>query len=115
MSKNTKPYLSIIAASRNDNHGEDMLKRMRMFINGLIEQCNKYQLRTELIIVEWNPPAETEPLSEGENDIAVLLFTSGTTGDPKAAVLRHCIGQADGDKARFGGEVRHNRRLHPRS
>ncbi|MBS1613911.1 MAG: hypothetical protein JST49_13900 [Bacteroidetes bacterium] len=64
MSKNTKPYLSIIAASRNDNHGEDMLKRMRMFINGLIEQCNKYQLRTELIIVEWNPPAETEPLHQ---------------------------------------------------
>lgn len=33
-----------------------------------------------------------EPLEEaveGEHDIAVLLFTSGTTGEPKAAILRH--------------------------
>ena len=62
MNKTTKPYLSIVAASRNDNHGEDMLKRMRMFVNGLIQQCNKYKLPTELIIVEWNPPSETGPL-----------------------------------------------------
>ncbi|KPF91823.1 AMP-dependent synthetase [Novosphingobium sp. AAP83] len=34
-------------------------------------------------------PAEGEPLDESTNDIAVLLFTSGTTGEPKAAVLRH--------------------------
>ena len=31
----------------------------------------------------------TEPRAPGGGDIAVLLFTSGTTGAPKAAVLRH--------------------------
>jgi fatty-acyl-CoA synthase len=35
-------------------------------------------------------PANREAaLDEAEPDIAVLLFTSGTTGEPKAAVLRH--------------------------
>ena len=37
------------------------------------------------------PPASTAAPDnpESESDIAVLLFTSGTTGEPKAAVLRH--------------------------
>ena len=58
------PYISIVAASRNDNHGENMGKRMRMFVNGLIAQANKFKLPMELIIVEWNPPAGNAPLSD---------------------------------------------------
>jgi hypothetical protein len=59
-----KPYISIIAASRNDDHGTGLNKRMRLFINGLIYQCNKFKLPAELIIVDWNPPAGKPYLSE---------------------------------------------------
>ncbi|HMD46261.1 MAG TPA: class I adenylate-forming enzyme family protein, partial [Acidimicrobiales bacterium] len=33
--------------------------------------------------------AEAEPSPAGPDDVAVLLYTSGTSGTPKAAVLRH--------------------------
>lgn len=52
-----KPYLSIVTVSRNDNHGGDMMKRMRLFVKGLIHQCNKFKLPCELVMVEWNPIA----------------------------------------------------------
>jgi len=59
-----KPYLSIVATSRNDNHGGDLLKRMEYFMNGIIQQSTKFQLEVELIIVEWNPPKEAKKLPE---------------------------------------------------
>jgi fatty-acyl-CoA synthase len=42
----------------------------------------------EAAFMTGSAPEKVE-LPEAENDIAVLLFTSGTTGEPKAAVLRH--------------------------
>ncbi len=56
MSEDCNPKLSIVVTSRNDNHGGSLLKRMQIFINGLLYLTNKYQLKTEIIIVEWNPP-----------------------------------------------------------
>lgn len=64
MPSDQNPYLSIVAASRNDNHGGDMLKRMRIFVKGLIHQCNKYQLQCELVMVEWNPITGQKLLNE---------------------------------------------------
>jgi len=58
------PYLSVVATARNDNHGGNMLRRMQIFVNGLIEQSRRYQLPTELIIVEWNPPVDRPRLAE---------------------------------------------------
>ena len=52
---NAAPYLSVVAASRNDNHGGDPLVRTQIFINNFARQCEKYRLPAEIIIVDWNP------------------------------------------------------------
>lgn len=59
-----RPFLSIVTTSRNDDHGGGMLQRMQLFLNGLIEQCRRHELRAELVLVEWNPPPDRAPLSE---------------------------------------------------
>ncbi len=52
-----QPYLSVVCASRNDDHGGDPLMRTQIFVNCLARQCEQLQLPTELIIVDWNPVA----------------------------------------------------------
>ncbi|MBI4534468.1 MAG: hypothetical protein HY711_11035 [Candidatus Melainabacteria bacterium] len=61
---NAAPYLSIVATARNDNHGGNMLGRMQIFLNGLLEQCRRHQLSAEIIIVDWNPPQDRPRLVE---------------------------------------------------
>lgn len=58
------PYISFVVTSRNDNHGGDLSLRMRVFIKGLIHQCDKHKLPAELLFVEWNPPKDKPLLSE---------------------------------------------------
>lgn len=73
------PYLSVVVTARNDNHGGNMLRRMQIFVNGLLEQCRRHQLEAELIIVEWNPPGNRPPLAEAltwqiENSPCIVRF-----------------------------------------
>jgi len=56
--------LSIIATTRNDNHGGDMLQRTLLFVKGLLYQTRKYKIKSELILVEWNPPDDKPLLKE---------------------------------------------------
>ncbi len=57
-------YLSFVATSRNDDHGGDMLRRMQIFVSGLLEQCRRHALPAELILVEWNPPEDRPRLRD---------------------------------------------------
>lgn len=56
--------LSVVAASRNDNHGGNLIERMQYFVTGFVEQCKRHSLSAELILVDWNPPEDTPPLKE---------------------------------------------------
>jgi hypothetical protein len=58
------PRLSVVATSRNDDHGANLLARMQLFVDGLAEQADRFDLPLELILVEWNPPADRPPLAE---------------------------------------------------
>ncbi len=55
-------HLSVVATSRNDDHGNGLLDRMQYFIDGLIDQCNRHRVTAELILVEWNPPSDKAAL-----------------------------------------------------
>lgn len=73
------PYISFVVTSRNDNHGGDLRKRMMIFYKGLIHQCNKFKLRCELIVVDWNSPDQNELLNTvlpkvGEEDYLSVRF-----------------------------------------
>jgi hypothetical protein len=59
-----QPKLSVVATTRNDDHGGNQLARTQLFVNGLAEQSLRFQLPLELLLVEWNPPPDKAPLAE---------------------------------------------------
>jgi hypothetical protein len=59
-----QPYLSIVVTTRNDDHGGSLLRRTQTFVNALLAQCRRHDLAAELVIVEWNPPADRPRLRD---------------------------------------------------
>src|SRR5262245_21883850 len=58
------PYLSVVVTTRNDDHGGDPLQRLQAFVNTFDEQCRRTGLDAEVIVVEWNPPADRPRVAE---------------------------------------------------
>ena len=59
-----KPYLSVVATSRNDGHGGNALWRTQHFVSGLAAQALAFEIPVELILVDWNPPADKSDLAD---------------------------------------------------
>jgi hypothetical protein len=55
-------FISVVATARNDGHGGDLLYRMQLFVDALAAQCARHALDAELVLVEWNPPADRPSL-----------------------------------------------------
>jgi FkbM family methyltransferase len=60
----TDPYLSLVVATRNDDHGGNLMGRTQIFLDGWLTQARRYNISSELIFVEWNPPVDRPPLAE---------------------------------------------------
>ncbi len=60
----TDPRLSIVIASRNDDYVSDMADRQQTALSFIIQQLEKFELLSEIIVVDWNPPADRPELAE---------------------------------------------------
>jgi hypothetical protein len=62
--ESSAPYISVVVAARNDNHGGNMIGRMQAFMDSWIGQARAYGLSSEIVVVEWNPPADRARLMD---------------------------------------------------
>jgi hypothetical protein len=59
-----KPFLSVVVASRNDDHCGDLLSRLRTSVSGWLGHAARNRMSLELILVEWNPPPDRPRLQD---------------------------------------------------
>lgn len=57
------PHLSFVMVGRNDGFGGDFLGRMRVCLEALAEGVAAVGLDAEVVVVEWNPPADRPRLA----------------------------------------------------
>lgn len=53
-----RPHVSIVTYFRNDGYTEDFALRVKRATECLIEQLGRARIRSEVVLVEWNPPPE---------------------------------------------------------
>ena len=99
------PYLSIVTCSRNDDHGEGMLKRMHITLVSLLDQLEKYKVESEIILVDYNPPKGKLLLKDVLVCSKEAKYCSLRTIIVPASIHRRCL---DADKVPFNGPLAFN-------
>lgn len=75
------PYLTLVACSRNDDHGGRTWERMTASLACTLHQLEKHGIDSEYVLVEWNPPpdrptlTETLPWPTGLRHVTVRVIT----------------------------------------
>ncbi len=59
-----QPTLSLVAMGRNDDHGGYMYERTNAFLDTWRLLAAEEGLTMEIVLVEWNPPADRPPLAD---------------------------------------------------
>lgn len=56
--------VSVVMPGRNDGHGGDFLRRLRIAIDTIDKLAGKTGTSIEVVLVEWNPPTDRPSLTE---------------------------------------------------
>ena len=73
-----KPYVSVVIVGRNDDYGQDFVIRINTFVRSLDYQVRDHADLWELVIVEWNPLPDRDPLAkviDPVHNLAVRVIT----------------------------------------
>lgn len=57
-------YISFVMVSRNDDYGGNLRHRMQTCLDSIVSLADRYEVPTEVQLVEWNPPKDSPPLEE---------------------------------------------------
>jgi glycosyltransferase involved in cell wall biosynthesis len=99
------PYLSFITSSRNDDHGENMFVRMQATVSSAITQMERNKLKSEVILVDYNPPPDRPLLKDA------LAFPRKTSHcSIRSIIVPNSVHRQypDSGKLNFNGSVAQN-------
>ena len=59
---NATPYTSFVTYGRNDSYTPSYIRRASRAMNYLAHQLERAGIDSEIVFVEWNPPADRQSL-----------------------------------------------------